>query len=187
MTNFKRLTQLAGAIIISLVFAAALPFGCATAPTPPAPWDQLTPNSNAIPNLSQVEPGVWRGGQPTAEGFAWLKTVGISNVIKLNADMEGSDLPAQDMGLQIRKFPILTLEQLVDGPDPAKMKAAVADIGPGTFIHCTHGEDRTGLLVGQYRLKEGWSKADAWREMKTNGFHQTLFGLSNYWADLPAQ
>lgn len=33
---------------------------------------------HGIPNLAQVESGVWRGGQPTDEGWTYLKSVGVT-------------------------------------------------------------------------------------------------------------
>jgi len=43
-------------------------------------------------------------------------------------------------------------------------------------IHCQHGADRTGALVALYRVVvQGWSKADAVREMDEGGFHHSSF------------
>jgi len=42
---------------------------------------------------------------------------------------------------------------------------------PPYLIHCHAGRDRTGLMVGIYRMEyENRSKADAMRELKANGF-----------------
>jgi len=50
--------------------------------------------------------------------------------------------------------------------------------GLGTFVHCEHGEDRTGLAVGAYRIKvEHWTKPAAYQEMEAPGFHPLLRGL----------
>ena len=39
------------------------------------------------------------------------------------------------------------------------------------LIHCKAGLHRTGLLTAIYRMKmQGWSKAEAVRELKANGF-----------------
>ena len=45
-------------------------------------WCQKPPPPEA-PNLAQVEPGVWRGGQPTEQGWRDLRSLGITNVVKL--------------------------------------------------------------------------------------------------------
>ena len=47
-----------------------------------------------IPNFSKVPhaPGVYRGGQPKSSvGWAYLQSIGVSNVVKLNSVSEASD------------------------------------------------------------------------------------------------
>jgi protein tyrosine/serine phosphatase len=52
------------------------------------------------------------------------------------------------------------------------------------FVHCQHGEDRTGLIVGLYRVEtEHWSPAAAYREMIAKGFHKILFFLNHYYEE----
>jgi hypothetical protein len=146
--------------------------GCATGPA-----ETLT---NDVPNLSQVEPGVWRSGQPkTLAGWRYLHDVlHCTKDIKLNTGDEASDRDAIKAGLKLFYFPIDTLEQLELGPDEKAMSKALALIGPGTIIHCQHGEDRTGYLVGRYRLIEGTNAAAAWMEMTNHNFHPALKGLT---------
>lgn len=139
-----------------------------------------------IPNFAIVDegsPGVYRGGQPvTQEDWDSLKALGVQQVIKLNYNSEGSD--AAWTG-ELFRVPESFCEQLITEPDIEGILSAVAFIRPGTFIHCKHGQDRTGLVVGAYRLKQGWTKAKAHAEMKAHGFHEVLFGLDRAWADLP--
>ena len=134
-----------------------------------------------IPNLQQVEPGIFRSGQPTTPA-QWVyvrDTLHATNIIKLNTVEEGADnVPS---GMHVYSFPITTMQQMVEGPNPTDMKMALALVGPGTLIHCEHGQDRTGLLVGLYRLQEGWGKDAAFLEMKTNKFHTVLHGLNEFW------
>lgn len=166
----------AGAWFVLLAMLFALAFGCATGPGYPAP--------EGVPNLDQVEPGVYRGGQPrTAAGWRYLRSLGLTNDIKLNTGEEASDSAAVSAGFTLRYFPIDTIEQLVTGPDSIQMDSALAAIGPGTFIHCEHGQDRTGLLVGLYRLQEGTNAAAAWCEMTNHGYHPALMGLTWYWRE----
>ena len=37
-----------------------------------------TVTSHGVPNLVQVEPGIWRSGQPTADGWVYLKSLGVT-------------------------------------------------------------------------------------------------------------
>jgi len=171
------------------LLALALPLwllgGCASAPL-----------RNGIPNLACVDPSanIWRGGQPTAEGWTWLKEHGVTNVVKLNT---GHD-PAEDAsGLTIRRFPISTGEQLFGVPE-GLVSNAVTAITPGTLVHCGSsarttnwwagvtnsrgGQDRTGLVCAEYRVRvQHWPRADAQVEMLRMGFHPTLKGLWDFW------
>ena len=49
------------------------------------------------------------------------------------------------------------------------------------FIHCTHGQDRTGLIMGLYRIfVDKWSSGNAYDEMLKIGFHPEFFALDHY-------
>jgi len=184
----KRISPQTWLLSLCLLAITALGWSCSTQPPqPPAPWQNPTPDSNGIPNLSLVEPGVWRGGQPDVYGFAWLKAGGFT-IIKLNESAEGSDLPAQDMGIPLYYEPIGTIEQLIDGPSPktiATVESLLHTAKRPVFIHCEHGQDRTGLAVGLYRLSEGTNKAAAYQEMLDHGFHPALHGIHEYWENQP--
>lgn len=154
-----------------------------------------------IPNFATVETGIYRGAQPvTPEDWAYLRSLGINRIIKLNTAKEGDD---SDSGIpDILECQITLTQQLLTEPDLDSLATAIAFIEPGTFIHCgstdrtrhalllndfstAGGQDRTGLVVGGYRLRQGWTKAKAHAEMLAHGFHTILFGLDKAWADLP--
>ena len=141
--------------------------------------------STTIPRLQQVKAGLWRSGQPhTPQEWAFLKTVlGITNVVKLNEGSEFSDQGALDAGMTLHYFPIDVMEQMKPpGPSDMKMQQILAAMRqPGTLVHCTEGRDRTSLAAAIKRLEDGWSKDAAWAEMKANGYHEFLFGLTACW------
>jgi hypothetical protein len=133
----------------------------------------------ALPNFSLVDPDkmIARGGQPTDEGFRRLKDMGIKKVIKLNEDDEGDDGSAVFYGMTLVKEPINTLEQLFHVRQ-AQVDAAVEQITDHTYVHCLHGEDRTGVVCYFYRREYcGWGKDRAENEMMNHGFHKELHGL----------
>lgn len=161
------------------------------------------PVTHGIPNLAQVEPGVWRGGQPNDEGWKWLKSQEVATVIKLNTESEASDNAARNLyGMEVWGFPLTTGQQLgfvaipKDYFDTAiaafpMPKAQLASFGlpsnyshGNVFIHCQHGQDRTGLFVACYRVaghQEGWTRERAEKEMLALGFHKSLHGLWEAW------
>jgi protein tyrosine/serine phosphatase len=140
--------------------------------------------SHGIPNLAQVEPGVWRGGQPNSEGWQYLKSLGIKQDVKLNTSQEGSDALALSNGMQIIYLPISFAQMTIGQPDVNTLNAAIASIKPGTYVHCEHGQDRTGLIMGVYRVRvEHWTKQQAYQEMLRHGFHPLLRGLCWSWEE----
>lgn len=135
--------------------------------------------THGVPNLVQVGPGVWRGGQPTEEGWRYLKqNLGVTNVVKLNA---GEDDCAKAIGMKVTQIPI-PFWQMMLGPTRVQINQAVGSITSRTYVHCTHGQDRTGLVIGEYRVKvDGWSQSRAYQEMLDKDFHRSLIGLWWFW------
>lgn len=140
---------------------------------------------NALPgieNFAEVEPNIYRGGQPTDEGWNALKAAGVAIIIKLNTAAEAQDVAAAALGMGVVYQPIDTAEQILFKPKRESVLTATSLIFPNTFIHCEHGQDRTGLIVGCYRVQfEGWKKEAAWKEMLDHGFHPELLGLTLFW------
>ena len=147
--------------------------------------------THAIPNFAAVdaEKKIFRGGQPVLPAnWEWLKSQGVNQVIKLNEDSEGSDEGALDCGLLLYKVQIPAVQQLITKPDGQYLIDAVGFIDEGTFIHCEHGRDRTGLVCALYRIwKCGWDKRDAEEEMLRFGFHKALWGLWSTWEQAKAE
>ena len=160
---------------IALILALLL-VGCST----PKPVD--LPNFRAVSGHA----GVYRGGQPTEKGWAVLFELGISNVIKLNvAEYEGTDDPARALGMTVVELPIDTLHQTLLKPSLLTLSNAVNSITPGTYVHCSHGQDRTGIVIGCLRIwRDGWTNSDAYDEMRAHGFHPSLVGLQERWNHL---
>lgn len=159
-----------------LVVACWLPIlcGCASQQT-----------IHGIPNFADVEPGLYRGGQPTAAGWEYLESIGVSNVIKLNQDSEASDSMALRLGMTVRKAPISMWQQTMGEPPASQLRRVIEWMdAPGTFVHCSHGQDRTGLVVAMYRVHfDGWSRRQAELEMLDQGFHPLLRGLYRAWEE----
>ena len=163
-------------------FALAALLACAAC-APPTAW------THGVPNLHEVQPGVYRGGQPTADGWAYLRGLGVRHVLKLNFDSEGDDRGAVAFGLTVHQVAIYPAAFLstFDGPTPMQVRQIVSvlldqKLRP-LYIHCTHGHDRTGLAVGLLRLETGWTKPTAYREMRMLGFHPELLGLVRAWEE----
>lgn len=163
--------------------------------------------THGVPNLVQVEGNIWRSGQiASTEGWDFIGTVAAGrhvHVIKLNYDTEGSDGGAVQQGFEVAYLPIQPegdqdvfndILGTVKQPDPANLDAAERELAwclshettDMCLVHCTHGQDRTGLVVGIHRVEhDGWSKDLAFREMLKNHFHWALVGLMIAWEHVP--
>src|SRR6058998_848923 len=86
-----------------------------------------TPSNRGVPNFSVVDTnmGVFRGAEPSPAGWQYLASLGVSNVVKLNTEAEGTDAQATALGMKVNRFPFTTREQLFGPLDDARVKAAV--------------------------------------------------------------
>src|SRR5262249_21361082 len=67
-------------------------------------------------------------------------------------------------------------------PDMSKLIEAEQVIaeGGGVLVHCTHGQDRTGLVIGIHRvMHDHIGKDEAYSEMLKNHFHPELQGCTS--------
>jgi protein tyrosine phosphatase (PTP) superfamily phosphohydrolase (DUF442 family) len=179
-------TAVFGVVVPVLVSCAPAPEAASEAPKPnPSPVTDAARGAWAkplkrpgLPNLHRVTPTLYRGAQPTAEGFRQLKALGVRTVINLRSFHSDRD-EIGDTGLAYEHLymkawhpeqkEIVRFLQIVT--DPRRTPA---------FVHCQHGADRTGLMCAVYRIiVGGWSKQEAIAEM-TGGD----FGFHGVWANL---
>jgi protein-tyrosine phosphatase len=74
-------------------------------------------------------------------------------------------------------------------PDPDRIAKALQQLetADGVLVHCKNGWDRTGLVIGEYRVLYDNQKPDqAYAEMLRLGFHPLLHGLHEAWETFAA-
>jgi len=133
-----------------------------------------------IDNCYQVSSNLFRGAQPTAQGMANLKSLGIKTVINLRAFHSDQDRVA---GTGLKSVRFETEPWHADEDDVVGFLKVMADTNNlPAFVHCERGADRTGMMCAMYRVAIcGWSKDDAIDEMTEGGFH-----YNPVWRDLVA-
>jgi protein tyrosine/serine phosphatase len=125
-----------------------------------------------IPNFAIVNYGaVYRGGQPKSpESWAYLKNIKkVKTVVKLNPESPNeSDLEAKRLEMNVIEatLPPQNISEWTDRPNKNNILMAIkALMDPQQwpiFVHCTHGQDRTGLIIAMFRvLHDGYSKEEA--------------------------
>jgi tyrosine-protein phosphatase SIW14 len=130
-----------------------------------------------VGNFAQLSPALYRGEQPTREGFAELKKLGIKTVVNLRSFHDDSRLLE---GTGLRYFRMHEKAWHPEDEDVVAFLNIVANPeNQPVFVHCQQGSDRTGYAVAAYRMVEqGWSADDAIAEMHHFAFH-------TIWIDIP--
>jgi protein tyrosine/serine phosphatase len=164
----------------SLALIAVLSFGTVHF----ARAGELTLAAMDIPEFHAVSEGIFRGAHPEQSGLEDLAKLGVKTIIDLEND--GSDeieLPAgRALGMQVIVRPMSTFWAPSDEQANEILSMLANPALRPLFIHCTYGQDRTGLMIGLYRvLYEKLNAADAYAEMLGYGFkNHLLFPLDGY-------
>jgi protein tyrosine phosphatase (PTP) superfamily phosphohydrolase (DUF442 family) len=172
--NFPRLI-LSAVLLLNCTLLPALAAENSTA-AEAAPAKAAKPVED-LPNLHEVHPFLYRSGEPTEAGFKKLKEMGVKTLIDLRAPSErhfDEEKAAKELGL---KYIMLTM---TSAPPTKKqvdtflstVKKAQKDPEKGSvLVHCAHGSDRTGCMVGIWRVtQENWNYDDTYKEMRKYWF-----------------
>ena len=169
------------ALLVSLLLA-----GCGALPGPfGAPrgtgaveGSRLTAPTLGAENFRQVDKDLYRSGVPSDDDMAAFARLGIKTDITLQFT-GGSEAPvvkhekkvAKDLGIKFVHLPLpwgkqppraMITKFLAVFKDPKNLPA---------IVHCKRGRDRTGAMVGLYRIVEnGWTNEKAFKEMESFGF-----------------
>lgn len=126
-----------------------------------------------LPNFGEVAPGITRGAAPTARGLAELHARGVHTIIDLRISpklVKQEKARAQAMG-----FTWINLPMGSEPPTQRQVDILLATLTKApkepVYVHCQHGADRTGCMIGIYRVQvQQWPFARAWTEMRHYGF-----------------
>ncbi len=126
-----------------------------------------------VPNFGRLKPRLFRGGQPSAEGFASLQALGVNTVISFTMGEEGAKAEADLVGrLGMNHIALPWSTQEVPEADQVGTFLTYLREHPErtVFVHCKAGADRTGVMIALSRIViDGWPTQQAIDEM--NAFH----------------
>jgi protein tyrosine/serine phosphatase len=133
-----------------------------------------------IPNFAEVAPGIYRGAAPTNAGLKRLKEMGVHTVIDLRIERKGQKEEAQEA--QALGFERLRIPLGREAPTTKQVASFLSTLDAPekrpVFIHCQYGADRTGAMVGIYRVtRQGWDFDRTYKEMRHYGFKPSLWEL----------
>lgn len=126
-----------------------------------------------LPNFQQVNKNLYRGAQPPVESVKILADKGIKTIINLRGASDQTRAEEQQARALGMKFYNLELPPL-SKPDFTQVDEALALINDPAnqpvFVHCKHGEDRTGTVIACYRMThDNWDDEQAITEAKKFG------------------
>ncbi|MBR4986194.1 MAG: tyrosine-protein phosphatase [Proteobacteria bacterium] len=134
---------------------------------------------DGLSNLYRVSDVLYRSAQPTEMGLSAAKALGIQSVLTLQlVSLDVVLEETEQTGLVLEHIPmfpwhvteneiLMALEVIRDAPKPV-------------LVHCTHGADRTGVVIAMYRIiYQNWSREQAKAEMTSDqfGYHAEFDNL----------
>jgi protein tyrosine/serine phosphatase len=137
-----------------------------------------------VANFHKVNDNLYRGAQPTPEGFRSLAQMGVKTVLDLretDSRSRAEKLAVEAAGMKSVNIPWQGTNVPANG-DVAMALSLLNDPAAGpVFVHCRRGADRTGTIVAAYRIAhDKWSGEKALREAKDLGMAWYAGGMKNY-------
>ncbi|MEP6820369.1 MAG: sulfur transferase domain-containing protein, partial [bacterium] len=134
---------------------------------------QQSPDLKKLPNFHEVNPKLYRGGQPAAGGLQQVLNLGVKTIVNLRGEGEGvskEEEEARALGLRFIHVPFARSGR----PRDADMKLVLSIVNTPeyqpVFVHCKQGADRTGTVIAIYRIThDGWTSEQAKAEAKSHG------------------
>lgn len=159
--------------LLLLIMAASAPSRLAT--------------DDALPNFHKVNENLYRGAQPRSGGISKLKELGVKTIVNLRGSDEGSraeEAEARALGLNYFNVPLPGLSR----PSDEQVQKVLSLINNSqnwpVFVHCNHGQDRTGTIIACYRIShDGWKLDEAMKEAKRYGMSWIQVGMKDYIKD----
>ena len=132
-------------------------------------------------NLYYVDNLLYRSEQLIADDVATVEQLGIKSVINLRFfNRKDNESILTGRGIDLLNQPLLTWH--IKPEDIAKVLYIIKQQQRkgAVLVHCYHGADRTGLIIGMYRIiYQGWLIEVAKKEMQ-----QGNFGYHSIWKNL---
>ena len=190
-----KLTRLALASILVSTLIACAGETSSTAESQEAAATAAKTTSAGMENFIEVRPGLYRGGHPDAASLDHLKSLGVTRIVNLeigdfleafpwqiSAELE----QASARGINELRFPMSAFEPAQSDRFDQQMDAILKVVKSASptepvYVHCKHGQDRTGLVIGLDRvINQSWKPQIAHDEMVKIGFHTSFLGLQEY-------
>jgi protein tyrosine/serine phosphatase len=144
-----------------------------------------------VANAGKISDVLFRGAQPSAQGLAELKKLGITTVVDLRGNrgpVAWERAQAESLGMRFIDIPVSGWSPPNNAQVAQFLKLFQQDPTQKIFVHCYYGRDRTGVMVAAYRIaQQNWTPDQAVAEMYSFGFHSLLYpAMKSYVRKFPA-
>ncbi len=142
------------------------------------------PVVDGVGNFQKVNDHVYRGAQPTWEGFSNLNKLGIKIVVDLREPGDRSALENKIVTAAGMKYLSVPMYGMATPKNESvrKVLALLEDNSTGpVFVHCRRGADRTGAVIACYRIEhDGWKNDKALVEARSMGMSWFQKAIQSY-------
>jgi len=132
-----------------------------------------TVGSHDLPAFSQVDEGLYRGGQPSPDGLRQVQRMGMKTVISLRQPskaMEEERRLVEQLGMRWINIPMWYWWRPSDQQVHQFLSIAGDPAQRPVFIHCRQGWNRAGIMTAIYRVaRQGWEPRRAYVEARQLG------------------
>ena len=136
-----------------------------------------------IKNMQAVNDHIYRGAQPSSQGFKELAKMGIKTVIDLRDKRTQADREKQmveSLGMKYVGIP-MSMHAPTDDQVAKALSVLNSTESAPVFLHCLGGRDRTGAVIACYRIAhDGWDNQKALAEATVHGLSVFDVGMRHY-------
>jgi tyrosine-protein phosphatase SIW14 len=134
-----------------------------------------------VSNFHQVSEDIYRGAQPTLEGFQALAKMGIKTIVDLRH--EAAQVLQEQRMVEALGMKFLSVPMTMHAPTDDQVSRVLQQLNSSAgrvFVHCQGGRDRTGTVIACYRIAhDGWDSKKALDEARLDGMRRDV-GMKKY-------
>lgn len=137
-----------------------------------------------VGNFHKVSDTLYRGAQPSDEGFQNLAKLGVKTVIDLRGSehsMADEQRVVEAAGMKYVSIPMKGMHTPSEDQISSALKVINDPASGPVFVHCKRGADRTGAVVACYRIgHDKWDNGKALDEASKIGMSWYQLQLRSY-------